>query len=74
MRAEILTYSRTRGIFAGISLEGAVVSQDDDANRRLYGEKVSSRDLLLEPGQPIPAPAKGLIAALDRLSPPRRGP
>jgi lipid-binding SYLF domain-containing protein len=69
MRAEILTYSRTRGVFAGISLEGAVVSQDDDANRRLYGEKVSPRDLLLEPGQTIPVPAKGLIAALDRLSP-----
>jgi lipid-binding SYLF domain-containing protein len=74
MRAEILTYSRTRGIFAGISLEGAVLSQDDDANRRLYGAKVSPRDLLLEPGQPIPAPAKGLIAALDKLSPPRPGP
>jgi lipid-binding SYLF domain-containing protein len=73
MRAEILTYSRTRGVFAGISLEGAVISQDDDANRRLYGEKVSPRNLLLEPGQPIPAAAKGLIAALDKLSPPRYG-
>jgi lipid-binding SYLF domain-containing protein len=73
MRAEILTYSRTRGVFAGISLEGAVVSQDDDANRRLYGEKVSPRDLLLEPGQPIPAAARALIAALDKLAPPRYG-
>lgn len=71
MRAEILTYSRTRGIFAGISLEGAVVSQDEDANRRLYGEKVSPRNLLLEPGQPIPAPAKGLVATLSKLAPPR---
>jgi lipid-binding SYLF domain-containing protein len=73
MRAEILTYSRTRGVFAGVSLEGAVVSQDDDANRRLYGEKVSPRSLLLDPGQAIPAPAKGLIAVLERLSPQHPG-
>lgn len=69
MHAEILTYSRTRGLFAGISLEGAVISQDKDANRSVYGERVTPRDLLLRPGQPIPAVGRSLVAALNEISP-----
>jgi lipid-binding SYLF domain-containing protein len=69
MHAEILAYSRARGLFAGISLEGAVISQDKDANRGVYGEQVTPRDLLLKPGQPIPAAGKAFVAALNRLSP-----
>ncbi len=69
MHAEILTYSRTRGLFVGISLEGAVVSQDKDANVNLYGARVTPRDLLLKPGQKVPPAGRGLVDALNRLSP-----
>lgn len=71
MRAEILSYSRSRGLFAGISLEGASLKQDERANRVLYG-KVSPRDLLFKPGHQTPAAGKGFVAVLERISP--RGP
>jgi len=71
MRAEILSYSRSRGLFAGISLEGAVLKQDERANRVLYGRKVSPRELLLEAGYQTPAAGKDFIAALERLAPRR---
>jgi SH3 domain-containing YSC84-like protein 1 len=44
MRAEILSYSRARGLFAGISLEGSTIRPDNDANKRIYGEKISAKD------------------------------
>lgn len=69
MHAEILTYSRARGLFAGVSLEGAVVKQDKDANRRIYGESVAPKALLLDPGQRIPPAGKGLVSELTSLSP-----
>jgi lipid-binding SYLF domain-containing protein len=72
MRAEILSYSRSRGLFAGISLEGASLKQDERANRVLYGNKVSPKDLLFKPGHETPAAGRGFVAALDRISP--RGP
>lgn len=72
MRAEILSYSRSRGLFAGISLEGASLKQDERANRVLYGDKVGPRDLLFKPGHQTPAAGKGFVAALERISP--RGP
>jgi SH3 domain-containing YSC84-like protein 1 len=74
MRAEILAYSRTRGLFAGISLEGAVVKQDRDANENLYGERLDPRSLLLEASVPIPKAARGLVELLESASPhPRPG-
>lgn len=69
MRAEILTYSRTRGLFAGISLEGAVLKQDKDGNVNVYGERVDPKDLLLKPGQPIPPAGRGLVETLQKHSP-----
>lgn len=69
MRAEILSYSRTRGLFAGLSLEGAVVKQDKDGNRTLYGEDVNPRELLLLWGQPMPPTARGFVDLLQDLSP-----
>lgn len=69
MHAEILTYSRARGVFAGVSLEGAVLKQDRKANRALYGEDVNARELLLEAGLPVPAAARGLVDLLRELSP-----
>jgi lipid-binding SYLF domain-containing protein len=67
--AEILTYSRSRGLFAGVSLEGAVIQQDKDANRRLYGQNVDPQDLLLRAAHPTPPAARGLVATLRDLSP-----
>jgi len=72
MRAEILSYSRSRGLFAGLSLEGAVLKQDEGANERVYGEKIRARDLLLGKGREVPKAGKGFVEALTEFSPPRR--
>jgi len=69
LHAEILSYSRSRGIFAGISLEGASLAQDRKANLAIYGERLTSRDILLNPHRDIPSAAIGLVDALERLSP-----
>src|SRR5437879_2978753 len=68
LHAEILSYSRTRGAFAGISLDGTVVSRDGSEDRKLYGHQVSNQAVLM--GEvPAPAAARALIAELDRYSP-----
>lgn len=67
MRAEILTYSRARGVFAGISLDGATLRQDEGANQQLYGRKLSNRDIV-STGVPPPAAASGLIDLLTKYS------
>ncbi len=69
MRAEILSYSRTRGLFAGLSLEGSVVKQDKDGNENVYGERVDPRRLLIEGAYPVPAVARGLVELLATSSP-----
>jgi lipid-binding SYLF domain-containing protein len=69
MRAEILSYSRSRGLFAGIALEGTSLKQDEKENRVLYGPLVNPRDLLLKSGRSTPAPARGFVGALQRLAP-----
>ena len=69
MRAEILSYSRTRGLFAGLSLEGAVVKQDLDGNQNLYGERVDPKRLLLEGAYAVPSPARGFLSVLENASP-----
>ena len=69
MHAEILSYSRTRGLFAGLSLEGAVVKQDGDGNVNLYGERVDPRRLLLEGSHAVPEPARPLVDLLSTSSP-----
>jgi SH3 domain-containing YSC84-like protein 1 len=69
MRAEILTYSRARGIFAGISLDGSTLRPDDDANADLYGERIGARKIVLGPGPQTPEAARQLIALLDKASP-----
>jgi len=68
MRAEILSYSRSRGAFAGVSLEGAVLKQDHKGNERIYGRKIEPRDILLQ-GVGVPAAAQPLVAALNKYSP-----
>jgi lipid-binding SYLF domain-containing protein len=74
MHAEILSYSRTRGVFAGLSLEGSVVKQDEDANEHVYGEPVDPRKLLVDGAYPAPAWAGGLADVLRGASPGRPGP
>jgi len=69
LQAEILTYSRARGLFAGLSLEGQIVKQDSDANQRLYGRKVDPKDILFRGTVPAPAAAHALDAALTKYSP-----
>jgi lipid-binding SYLF domain-containing protein len=68
MRAEILTYSRARGLFAGVSLDGASVRPDKDANQRLYGHAVEAKELLMKGGR-VPAPAAPFIQALTKHAP-----
>jgi lipid-binding SYLF domain-containing protein len=48
LRAEILSYSRSRGLFAGASLEGSTIREDEDANRRFYGEKLTTRQIVFD--------------------------
>ncbi len=69
LHAEILTYSRSRGAFAGLSLEGQVVKQDNDGNARLYGRKVDPKDILFTGSVGVPGAARSLDAALTKYSP-----
>ena len=69
LHAEILSYSRSRGLFAGISLAGAVLKQDQDANERLYRRPVSSKEILIEAKVSPPAAAKPLDEMLAKYSP-----
>jgi len=67
LRAEILTYSRARGLFAGVSLQGATMRPDDDANKDMYGKPMSNKDVVLG-NVKAPATAARLIAELNRHS------
>ena len=69
MRAEVLSYSRARGLFAGISLEGSTLRTDNEANERVYGKAVDAKAVVLGGEMPVPAPATGLIGTLTRKSP-----
>ena len=72
MRAEILSYSRSRGLFAGISLEGSTLRTDNDGNERLYGKDVSGEEIVINSKIHAPASAKLLISTLDKKSPRNR--
>lgn len=67
--AELLSYSRARGVFAGVSLEGASLAPDDAANRRLYGKDVTPSKILSGPASDAPSAAKTLIVTLDKTAP-----
>jgi lipid-binding SYLF domain-containing protein len=66
MKAEILSYSRTQGLFAGINLSGGVIKPDDDDNADLYGEAKSARQVVADAATPPPAVAESFMAALRR--------
>jgi len=69
MRAEILTYSRSRGLFAGLSLEGSTLRPDGGGNKNLYGRKLEASDIVRKGKVGIPAAAQALVSTLDRASP-----
>lgn len=69
LRAEILTYSRARGAFAGVSLEGSTLRPDNDGNKNLYGKEISAEDIVLKAAVPAPPSAKELLATLNTKSP-----
>lgn len=69
LRAEILSYSRSRGLFAGISLAGSTLRPDNDGNERLYGKGVSGEDIVINSKIRPPASAKLLVATLNKKSP-----
>src|SRR3989454_8458981 len=69
LRSEILSYSRARGLFAGVSLEGSTIRPDNDANKRIYGEKISAKDIVIVHETHVPSAAEGLISTLNRKTP-----
>jgi len=69
LRAEVLSYSRSRGLFAGVSLEGATVRPDNDANERVYGKDISAHDIIFGHRVKPPKAAQRMIAYLNRRSP-----
>lgn len=69
LRAEILTYSRARGLFAGVSLEGSTLRPDNTANKRVYGHEVSARDIVRNGQVTVPGSGQQLVALLDKKSP-----
>ncbi|HWO34599.1 MAG TPA: lipid-binding SYLF domain-containing protein [Candidatus Acidoferrum sp.] len=71
MHVDVLTYSRSSGLFAGVSLEGASMDSDDDANKALYGKSISAKDIV-EGGQVKTAAAAPLDEALTKASPARK--
>jgi SH3 domain-containing YSC84-like protein 1 len=69
MNAEILSYSRNKGLFAGISLEGSTLRSDGSANEKLYGRKLSAKEIIREGKVGVPACARELVSLLDKRSP-----
>lgn len=69
MRAEILTYSRARGLFAGVSLKGSTLRQDQGAIKNLYGKKLSAHEIVLEGKAKAPEAARPLVDLLQKKSP-----
>lgn len=69
MRSEMLSYSRSRGVFAGVSLEGTTLRPDEDANHRVYGNGATAAKIITEPKMEAPAAAKHLVGRLQKASP-----
>jgi lipid-binding SYLF domain-containing protein len=72
LRAEILSYSRARGLFAGVSLEGSTIRPDNGDNRRVYGREIPARDIVLAGVVAAPPAAEQLISTLDAKTPKHR--
>lgn len=68
LKADILSYSRSKGLFAGVSLEGSTLRSDGDANKALYGKELSAKEIVLENKAVPPAEAQSLLMVLTRES------
>jgi SH3 domain-containing YSC84-like protein 1 len=73
LRSEILSYSRARGLFAGVSLEGSTIRPENGDNQRIYGKKIPARDIVLSGTVAVPRAARQLISTLDAKTPKHRG-
>src|SRR3984893_15687640 len=73
-RAEILSYSRARGLFAGVSLEGSTVRPDNDANEKIYGKKIPAKEIALSHETHVPPAAEALISTLNAKTPKHKSP
>jgi lipid-binding SYLF domain-containing protein len=69
MRAEILSYSRSRGLFAGVSLEGSTLRPDDDASADVYGRPIKAKDIVRSQEMGVPATGRHLVNALQKSAP-----
>jgi SH3 domain-containing YSC84-like protein 1 len=69
LRAEVLGYSRSRGLFAGAFLEGSTLRPDNGANEKLHGRKLTAKEIVLQAAAPIPEAARELLAVLNQRSP-----
>ncbi len=69
MKAEVLSYSRSRGLFAGISLEGSTLRADGSANKKLYGRSLNAKEIVREGKVGVPAAGSELVSLLDKDSP-----
>ncbi len=69
--SDVLTYSRSKGLFAGVSLAGASMDADNDANKKLYGKEVGAKEIVTGAQEVVPA-AKSLVSVLDGKSPARK--
>jgi SH3 domain-containing YSC84-like protein 1 len=71
MKVDVLTYSRTKGLFAGISLEGASMETDDEANKAVYGKPATAKQII-DGGETVPPAGKALVDLLDKTSPSKK--
>jgi lipid-binding SYLF domain-containing protein len=69
LRSEILSYSRSRGLFAGISLEGSTIRPDNKANRQIYGNRIGAKEIALSDRVRAPGAAEELVSTLDAKTP-----
>ncbi|HUQ49111.1 MAG TPA: lipid-binding SYLF domain-containing protein [Terriglobales bacterium] len=72
LKAEILSYSRSKGLFGGVSLEGSTLRQDNGANKKVYGREVTAKEIVREGKVTPPAAAQGLLALLDQKATPKK--
>lgn len=69
MKAEVLSYSRNKGLFAGVSLEGSTLRSDGSANEKLYGQKLSAKEIIRQNKVKVPDCAKDMVALLNKKTP-----
>jgi lipid-binding SYLF domain-containing protein len=71
MNSDVLTYSRSKGLFAGVSIEGASIDTDNEANKKLYGKEIGAKEIVTGTQEVVPA-AEPLVSLLDATSPARK--